>query len=249
MKVPSSRVPPTGPDAAQRPAGDGAGVRVPQPSLAAAAARAEAARLRTPERAEAKTTPKGESREADADPLWGGARKAARGTAETPGQRGLAGKAPAQTMTARDAFAAQAALARAAGSRQTRESLGAEVSQKPPPSRTKGEDPFSALNRAQPPGIYFKEDEDGGRGGGHDGAEAGGDPELEEAVEETLQLLFGVAGVHRVSPGKNDQGEPVVLIFATRGFINSSLERVPPQVRGFATLLVVPYELLPLRRL
>src|SRR5690606_40337523 len=70
-----------------------------------------------------------------------------------------------------------------------------------------------------------------------------------EALEETLQLLFGVPGIHRVSPGTDEEGTPVVLIFTARGFSRPSMDRIPEEVRGFKTLLVVPYDLLPLRRL
>jgi hypothetical protein len=180
--------------------------------------------------------------EEGADPLWGGKSPS---TAAKPKQP----ERPVQTMNARDLFAAQAALAKSMGTRQARETLGAEVSQALPPSRTDGQDPLAALNRAQPPGVYYKEDEDGGnRGRDRDDGEAI-DPELEEALEETLQLLFGVPGIHRVSPGTDEEGSPVVLIFTARGFTRPSMDRIPEEVRGFKTLLVVPYDLLPLRRL
>lgn len=179
--------------------------------------------------------------EEGADPLWGGKTQ----TAAKPKQA----ERPLQTLNARDLFAAQAALAKSMGTRQARETLGAEVTQQLPPSRTDGQDPLAALNRAQPPGVYYKEDEDGGnQGRGRDDGEAI-DPELEEALEETLQLLFGVPGIHRVSPGTDEEGNPVVLIFTARGFTRPSMDRVPDAVRGFKTLLVVPYDLLPLRRL
>ncbi|HLT31220.1 MAG TPA: hypothetical protein VK013_14360 [Myxococcaceae bacterium] len=183
----------------------------------------------------------GESAEEAADPLWGGKTQ----TSAKPKQS----ERPQQTLNARDLFAAQAALAKSLATRQVRETLGAEVSQALPPSRTDGQDPLAALNRAQPPGVYYKEDEDGGnRGRDRDDGEAI-DPELEEALEETLQLLFGVPGIHRVSPGTDEEGTPVVLIFTARGFSRPSMDRIPEEVRGFKTLLVVPYDLLPLRRL
>lgn len=175
------------------------------------------------------------------DPLWGGKTQNA-AKAKQP-------ERPLQTLNARDLFAAQAALAKSLGTRQARETLGAEVTQALPPSRTDGQDPLAALNRAQPPGVYYKEDEDGGnRDRDRDDGEAI-DPELEEALEETLQLLFGVPGIHRVSPGTDEEGAPVVLIFTARGFTRPSMDRIPDEVRGFKTLLVVPYDLLPLRRL
>lgn len=182
----------------------------------------------------------GESPEEGADPLWGGRSST---TAKKPQEQ-----RPLQTLNARDLFAAQAALAKSHATRQVRETLGAEVTQALPPSRTDGQDPLAALNRAQPPGVFYKEDEDGGnRGQGEDAEEL--DPELEEALEETLQLLFGVPGIHRVSPGTDEDGVPVVLIFTARGFTRPSMDRIPESVRGFKTLLVVPYDLLPLRRL
>lgn len=178
-----------------------------------------------------------------ADPLWGGKSESTGAKAKQADR-----SASLQTMNARDLFASQAALAKTM-TRQVRETLGAEITQTLPPSRTDGEDALAALNRAQPPGVYYKEDEDGGnRGRDRDDAEAI-DPELEEALEETLQLLFGVPGIHRVSPGTDEEGAPVVLIFTARGFTRPSMDRIPDAVRGFKTLLVVPYDLLPLRRL
>lgn len=101
---------------------------------------------------------------------------------------------------------------------------------------------LAALNEAKPPGVYFREEEN------DSGREESGDPELDAAVEEAIQLLFGVAGIHHIGPGQNEQGERVVVVAAARGFNESSLARVPAKVRGFATLLALPFELLPLRR-
>lgn len=244
MKVPSrlSRS-----EAPKRPAGEKPTARAGAQAQAKATGQAEGAR-NVQQNADASGTGSGGGghegvSENEADPIWGG-RQAATSANAAKDPRALP-----SSMSPRDAFAAQAALARAASTRQTRETLGAEVSQQLPPSRTEGQDPFSALNRAQEPGVYFKEDEDGGNGRRRDGGEAEVDPELEEALEETLQLLFGVSGIHRVSPGTDDTGAPVVLIFATRGFGAPSMERIPEEVRGFKTLLVLPYQLLPLRRL
>ena len=229
MKVPSRS---TRTEAPKRPAGEKPAARAGSPTQGkAAAAQAEGIR-QVQQNADAGGVGEwgGGGQEAvaegDADPLWGG-----RSTGTAKGQAAKDPRALPAMMSPRDAFAAQTKLAQAASSRQVRETLGAEVTQQLPPSRTEGQDPLSALNRAQEPGVYFK------------------DPELEEALEETLQLLFGVEGIHRVSPGTDDAGKPVVLIFATRGFSSPSMARVPDEVRGFKTLLVLPYQLLPLRRL
>ncbi len=115
----------------------------------------------------------------------------------------------------------------------------------PPPSPRPGKAPdaMSLLNAAQQAGVFFEEDS---RRDGH--SEEKDDPELGAAVEEAIRLLFGVAGVHRVGPGRNETGEPVVVVVAGRGFGEASLKRVPERVHRFATLLALPYELLPLRR-
>src|SRR5690606_11643971 len=105
--------------------------------------------------------------EGDADPLWGG-----RSTGTAKGQAAEDPRALPAMMSPRDAFAAQTKLAQAASRRQARETLGAEVTQQLPPSRTEGQDPLSALNRAQEPGVYFKEDEDGGNRNRREGGEA-----------------------------------------------------------------------------
>lgn len=101
---------------------------------------------------------------------------------------------------------------------------------------------LAALNDAQPPGVYFREEENS-----DPGAEAS-DPELEAAVEEAISLLFGVPGIHHIGPGTNDVKEPVVVIAVARGFSESSLAKIPATVHRFKTLLAIPFELLPLRR-
>jgi hypothetical protein len=100
------------------------------------------------------------------------------------------------------------------------------------------------LDEAEEPGVFFKERERGD--GERDDEEE--DDELEEAVEEAIRQLFGVRGVYHIGPGEDVNGNPVVLISANQGFSNSSLERIPPVINGFKTLLALPYELLPLRR-
>lgn len=99
------------------------------------------------------------------------------------------------------------------------------------------------LNHARDPGEYFKEDQHDGR---HPEDEE--DPELRAAVEEAIRLLFGVRGIHHIGPGKDDMGEPVIVIAAGRGFTQVALKRVPAKVHRFRTVLALPYDLLPLRR-
>lgn len=100
-----------------------------------------------------------------------------------------------------------------------------------------------ALNSAQDPGVYFKEDRE--REGHREEDE---DPELREAVEECIRLLFGVRGIHHVGPGKSDSGEPVIVIAAGDGFSQESMRAVPERVHRFATLVALPFDLVPLRR-
>ncbi len=102
---------------------------------------------------------------------------------------------------------------------------------------------LGALHQAKDPGVYFKE-----HGPGSGQAEEDEDPELAAAVEETIRLLFGVRGIHRVGPGESQAGVPVVVIAAGRGFSQASLSVIPPRVHRFDTVLALPYELLPLRR-
>jgi hypothetical protein len=103
---------------------------------------------------------------------------------------------------------------------------------------------LSALHQAREPGVFFQEQ--GGEGAeAHDEDE---DPELAAAVEEAIRMLFGVRGIHRITPGRNEAKQPVVLIIANRGFTEKSMGAVPPQIRDFPTLVALPYDLLPLRR-
>lgn len=99
------------------------------------------------------------------------------------------------------------------------------------------------LNSAQEPGVYFREEEH--EGSRNDEQE---DPELADAVEECIRLLFGVRGIHRVGPGTNDAGQPVIIISVNRGFSQSSMGAIPEQVHRFKTLVALPYDLLPLKR-
>lgn len=111
----------------------------------------------------------------------------------------------------------------------------------PPPRMTGGA--MHVLNGAKEPGVYFREQ---GRNGGQ--GEEDEDPELAEAVEEAIRILFGVRGIHHIGPGLNEAGEPVVLISVSRGFSENSMRAVPDRVNRFPTLVALPYELLPLRR-
>lgn len=104
-------------------------------------------------------------------------------------------------------------------------------------------DAFGLLNQAKDKGYYFKEDQ---HGAGH--PEDLDDPELAAAVEETIRMLFGVRGIMRVAPGRNEANEPVVVVVAAHGFSDASLSKVPPKVSKFDTLLAVSYEFLPIRR-
>jgi hypothetical protein len=116
----------------------------------------------------------------------------------------------------------------------------------PPPSAPRADKPPDAmtfLHGAKEPGVFFNED---AQREGH--TEEEDDPELAAAVEETIRVLFGVRGIHRVGPGRNEAGEPVVLVVANRGFGEAAMKAVPEKVHRFPTLLALPYELLPLRR-
>ena len=111
--------------------------------------------------------------------------------------------------------------------------------QVPRPSRPP--DAFAVLHAAQEPGVFFKED-------GHHGAAEAQNPELEEAIEEAIRLLFGVRGILRVTGGFNQVQEPAIIIVASQGFGEASLKQIPPKVHKFETILAVPYDMLPLKR-
>jgi hypothetical protein len=107
----------------------------------------------------------------------------------------------------------------------------------PPP------DAFALLKDAREAGVLFRED---AHQEGH--SEDADDPALAEAVEECIRLCFGVAGILRIGPGRNDKEEPIIVVVAARGFSHGSLASVPVDVRGFVTTVAVPFELLPLKR-
>jgi hypothetical protein len=104
-------------------------------------------------------------------------------------------------------------------------------------------DAFTLLNAAQPHGFFFLEDFE--REGYSEEQE---DPELRAAIEECIQLLFGVKGIIRVGPGRNQADEPVIVIVVGQGFGEGSLRAVPEKVHRFTTLLAVPFDVLPLKK-
>jgi hypothetical protein len=104
-------------------------------------------------------------------------------------------------------------------------------------------DAFALLREAQEKGVLFVED---ALRDGHD--EEQEDPELAAAVEECIRRCFGVRGILRIGAGRNDRAEPIVVVVANHGFTQASLAKVPEKVNRFATLLAIPYDLLPLRR-
>ncbi len=111
----------------------------------------------------------------------------------------------------------------------------------PPARPSRPPDAFSVLHAAQDPGIYFREE-------GHHGSAEQANPELEEAIEEAIRLLFGVRGILRVTGGFNQANEPAIIVVATQGFGEASMKAVPGKVHRFETILAVPYDMLPLKR-
>lgn len=112
----------------------------------------------------------------------------------------------------------------------------------PPPGPMPKGRLFEALDNAQEPGVLFQEDS-------HERApEEQEDPELLEAVEEAIRLLFGVRGIHHIGPGTDDAGETVIVISVGQGFGEESMRRIPAAVRRFKTLVAIPFDLLPLKR-
>ncbi len=104
-------------------------------------------------------------------------------------------------------------------------------------------DAFALLKEARAPGTLFVEDSQA------DGySEEREDPELAEAVEECIRRCFGLSGVLRIGPGRNDREEPIIVVATTHGFTEASLAQVPARVHRFATLTTIPFELLPLKR-
>ena len=120
---------------------------------------------------------------------------------------------------------------------------GAEVPKAPARPVDQSFSALVALDNAQDSGVFFKEDRE--RDGHTEDQE---DPALREAVEECIRLLFGVRGIHHVGPGRNEANEPVIVVAASDGFTAESMKAVPERVQGFATLVALPFDLVPLRR-
>lgn len=104
-------------------------------------------------------------------------------------------------------------------------------------------DAFSLLKQAREKGVLFVED---ALADGH--SEDNEDPEHAAAVEECIAQCFGVRGILRIGPGHNDKNEPIIVVATTHGFTDASLGRVPEKVNRFATLVAIPFDLLPLKR-
>jgi hypothetical protein len=120
----------------------------------------------------------------------------------------------------------------------TNNKLAGEVArpEKPP-------DAFMLLKDAKDAGVLFTED---ALREGH--SEDQDDPALAEAVEECIRQCFGLRGILRIGPGQNDQHEPIIVVAITHGVTDVSLAKIPAVVRGFPTLVAIPFDLLPLKR-
>lgn len=184
---------------------------------------------------------KGEAKDAKGAKGAGGA-KGAKGSAapqgadESKGSReakGLMRRPEAELMTDKS-FARIAALAPA-----TTKLTGSSSHQDRPP------DAYAALKDAKDAGVLFREDE---RGGGTGGGEEAEDPALAEAVEECIRRCFGVKGILRINPGRNEKNEKLIVVVATHGFSQASMAKIPPEVHGFPTTTALPFDLLPLKR-
>jgi hypothetical protein len=104
-------------------------------------------------------------------------------------------------------------------------------------------DAFALLKEARDKGVLFVED---ALQDGH--SEDREDPEHAAAVEECIRLCFGLRGILRIGPGHNDKAEPIIVVATTNGFSDASLAQVPEKVHRFATLIAIPFDLLPLKR-
>lgn len=146
---------------------------------------------------------------------------------------------------------ARAAAAQAAGSLSGKFAVGSKAAVAATtalttpalPGSDRPQDAFKLLHGAKEPGVFFKE-----RGAHAGGEQEEEDQELAAAVEETIRILFGVRGIHRVVPGRDEANEPVIIVAAGMGFGEASLKQIPERVQRFPTLLALPYEMLPLRR-
>ncbi len=104
-------------------------------------------------------------------------------------------------------------------------------------------DAFALLKEARDKGLLFVED---ALKDGH--SEDQDDPEHAAAVEECIRQCFGLRGILRIGPGHNDKDEPIIVVATTQGFSDASLAKVPEKVHRFATLIAIPFDLLPLKR-
>ncbi len=104
-------------------------------------------------------------------------------------------------------------------------------------------DAFALLKEARDQGVLFKEDRE--RDGHTEDQE---DPDLAAAVEECIRLCFGLRGVMRIGPGRDEKNEPIIVVVAAQGFSEASFQKVPEKVDRFPTLVAIPFDLLPLRR-
>lgn len=104
-------------------------------------------------------------------------------------------------------------------------------------------DAFALLKEAREKGVLFVED---ALKDGH--SEDQEDPEHAAAVEACIAQCFGVRGILRIGPGHNDKNEPIIVVATTHGFTDASLSKVPEKVHRFATLIAIPFDLLPLKR-
>ncbi|MBL8953952.1 MAG: hypothetical protein JNK82_24460 [Myxococcaceae bacterium] len=104
-------------------------------------------------------------------------------------------------------------------------------------------DAFTLLNQAEPHGVFFKEDSE--REGHSEDQE---DPELRAAVEEAIRVMFGVRGIMRIGPGRNQADEPVIVIVTGQGFGEAQMAKVPERVHRFTTVTALPFDVLPLKK-
>ncbi len=103
-------------------------------------------------------------------------------------------------------------------------------------------DSFAVLHAALEHGTYFIDEDEEKKGRG------ALEPDFAAALEEARKLLAKVNGVVRVGPGRNEARQRVILVVTSQGFGEASMQQVPEKVKGFSTLITVPYTLLPLRR-
>ncbi len=103
-------------------------------------------------------------------------------------------------------------------------------------------DAFLLLKEARDKGVLFVED---ALAEGH--SEDKEDPEHAAAVEECIAQCFGVRGILRIGPGHDDKNKPIIVVATTHGFTGESLSKVPEKVHRFATLIAIPFDLLPLK--